>query len=78
MTTDEYRAEAERLRGLSASPTVTHEDFRHYLDLAAIFDTLANADEAMARSAAILYTRTIDRRGAGDQEWGSGTHDKAR
>jgi hypothetical protein len=54
MTTAEYRAEAERLRRLSVGPTVSREDSRHYLDMAAIFDTLANADEAIARSIAIF------------------------
>jgi len=53
MTSDDYRSEAQKLRELARSVAVTREAKRYCVDLAAIFETLAKADDVIARSAQI-------------------------
>ena len=55
MTRNEYRAEAKRLRRLSRSAVVTYDAALHYRGLATLFETLAKADDALIRSAAIWF-----------------------
>lgn len=53
MTRDDYRAEAAKLRHLATSPLTLREDGTYLRDMAALYDTLAWADETLARSATI-------------------------
>jgi len=59
MRDDDYRSEARKLRELARSVAATHEARQYYLDLAAIFETLAEADDALARSAEICGRRGV-------------------
>ena len=56
MTADEYRAEAARLRNLARWVAYEKAPLR---ELASIFEALAKADDALARSASFVATKRM-------------------